>query len=67
VEGKITYKITITKVWLAEKTDCSECEACKDKIFSDMYRLWLMPDVGKLRKFGRKTDIVLCESCFNML
>lgn len=64
---EITCKLVINKVWLKEQTDIRKCSACQDEIYSEMYRLWLMPHVDKLRLIGEKTNICLCESCFGLL
>ncbi len=64
---ELTAKTTIDLVWLKEDTDIRECSCCNDQIFSDMYRLWLMPHAGKLRLKGNKTDMCICSSCFNLL
>lgn len=59
--------IKINPVLLIDKTDMSECRGCKDKIYGKMYRLWLMPKTKNKNLIGEKTDLVFCESCYNVL
>ena len=65
-KGKISVKIIVNPVWLKEHTDLSQCRVCGEIIYSDIYRLWIMPYVDKLRLTGEKTEIKLCESCCNL-
>jgi len=65
--AQIDYKITIEYIWLREKTNLEKCFHCEETIYSDVYRLFLMPSGqnGKIRYKGNKTDVCLCESCNN--
>lgn len=63
----IVVKLKVVPVWLSEKTDLSICKACKEKIFSNMLRLWIMSEANEVRLHADKTDILLCESCFSVL
>lgn len=53
-----TVTINVEQELRAEQTDLRECTFCKDMIFTDMNRLWIM--VGKRES---KTKICLCNSC----
>lgn len=57
----ITFKFT----WRRFKTDLSKCNCCKEKIFSDIFRLYIESRSNN-KPVYTKTDIVLCESCFNI-
>ena len=61
--SKLTVKIAIQIVWLKEPTDLSKCNGCNEIIYGKMFRLWIMPKVGRLHLFGHTTGMVLCESC----
>ena len=65
--SKLIVELKVEPVWLHEKTDLSVCKACKEKIFSNMLRLWIMSEVNGVRLHADKTDIILCESCFSVL
>ena len=64
--AKIEFKININPVWLTEQTDLSDCTTCGDKIYGKMYRLWIMPYAGNLALKGHSTDMVVCESCYEL-
>jgi hypothetical protein len=64
---EIIVNVKVESVWLIEKTDLNLCLACKEKIYGDMLRLWIMPEANKVRLHANKTDLVLCEGCFSVL
>lgn len=53
-------KLKVEPVWLREKTDLSTCKSCKEKIFSNMIRFWIMSEANGIRLHADKTDVVLC-------
>ena len=65
--AKIDYNIKIEYIWLREKTNLERCFLCGQTIYSDRYRLFLMPSSQnkKMRYKGNETNIFLCESCNN--
>lgn len=65
--SELIVKLKVEPVWLREKTDLSICKACKEKIFSNILRLWIMSEANGIRLLSNKTDVVLCESCFSVL
>ena len=65
--GKILTEMTINPILLEEQADLSKCKACKDVIYSGMYRLWLMPYINNLRLICEKTEIKLCGSCKDLI
>lgn len=65
--SELIVKLKVEPVWLREKTDLSICKACKEKIFSNMLRLWIMSEANGVRLHADKTNVVLCESCFSVL
>jgi len=64
---KIVAKLKVRSIWLIEKTDLSPCKACNEVIYGDMIRLWIITDCNDVRLHGDQTNVVLCESCFNVL
>jgi len=67
MKGTIEVKIKVEKVWLEEPTDLSKCKGCGDILYGKMYRLWIMPKMGDVNLIGYKTDMVLCDSCRNLV
>lgn len=65
--SELIIKIKIEPVWLREKTDLSICKTCKEKIFGNMIRLWIMSEANGVRLHADKTNVLLCESCFLVL
>jgi hypothetical protein len=54
--------LSIDFVWEESSGDGRKCKACKDPIFYKMYTMIVVS--GPERS---KSNIVLCESCFNAL
>lgn len=65
--GKVKVTLKLSPVFLKEEADGTECEYCADAIYNNLYRLWLMPEVGNIGLLGRKTEICLCESCNDLV
>lgn len=59
--------IDINPIWLKEKTDLSKCCGCNDIIYGNLFRLWIMPKKDNVNLTGHKTDMVLCESCIDLI
>ena len=65
--NKITTKIQINKVWLEEQSSMATCECCKDVIYNKTFILWLSKFVAGVSMGMDRTDICLCESCFDLM
>lgn len=67
MKGRITAKMQIDKVWLEEKERIGRCECCKDVLYIKSFRLWLSKFVDNVAIGMDRTDICLCESCFDLM
>lgn len=67
--AQLSYKIDIEYVWLREQTQCQKCHVCEETIFSDAYRLHVMPSTnnGKLRLKFKNIDVCICASCNSLV
>lgn len=65
--AKINVSIIVELIWLKEQTDLSKCIHCGETIYGKTFRLFVFPKAGKLSLVGSKTNIILCESCHNLV
>lgn len=66
--GPLHYTYRVVERWEKETTTMEECAGCKSPIFSAMYRLCIDEVSPRTnRKLVRRTDMVICESCMNLL
>lgn len=54
--------IEISTKWQKEPTECEICLCCQDVIYSDANRLIIV-----ICEKESKTDVVICNSCFDGL
>lgn len=69
--ARLLVEIKLNPVFIAEKTFLQNCCGCGEIIYSDNYRLWIMPkkiesSSSSLNLRGHKTNFELCESCYSV-
>lgn len=64
--AKLTVKIEVQNIWLEELTDLSQCEGCQEIIYGKMFRLCIAPKAGCVHLRGHETNMVLCQSCYEL-
>lgn len=65
--ASIECNLNINFVWIKEETKLQQCVFCEETIYSNAYRLYIMPESNKLMLKGHRSKYCICESCNDLI